>query len=120
MTCNGCATENRPGRRFCSKCGASLAVACPACGFTNEPGDEFCGGCGQRLGAPGEPVRAAAPAPRRPLMLLVEDLRRVDASSLELLSLLVEQVATARICVLLTAALSIAPATGAHTQRQGR
>ena len=63
MTCNGCGTENRPGRRFCSKCGAPLAVACPACGFTNEPGDGFCGGCGQRLGAPGEAVRAATPAP---------------------------------------------------------
>ena len=36
-------------------------------------------------------------------MLLVEDLHWVDASSLELLSLLVEQVATAPICVLLTA-----------------
>ena len=54
MLCSRCRTDNREGRRFCSKCGAALAVVCASCGFTNEPGDEFCGGCGQRLGeAPG-------------------------------------------------------------------
>jgi len=42
-------------------------------------------------------------AARRPLLVLVEDLHWVDASSLEFLSLLVEQVATARVCLLLTA-----------------
>jgi len=40
-----CDTENREGRRFCSKCAAPLAVVCASRGFTNEPGDEFCGGC---------------------------------------------------------------------------
>jgi class 3 adenylate cyclase len=52
MLCLCCRTDNREGRRFCSKCGAALAAVCPSCGFTNEPGDEFCGGCGSRLGAP--------------------------------------------------------------------
>ena len=42
-------------------------------------------------------------AARRPLLVLVEDLHWVDASSLELLSLLADQVATAPICLLLTA-----------------
>jgi class 3 adenylate cyclase/tetratricopeptide (TPR) repeat protein len=50
MLCTRCRTENREGRRFCSRCGAGLATACPSCAFTNEPGDEFCGGCGARLG----------------------------------------------------------------------
>ncbi len=52
MLCLRCRTENREGRRFCSKCGAALAAVCSSCGFTNEPGDEFCGGCGGRLGTP--------------------------------------------------------------------
>jgi len=49
MLCPSCRTENREGRRFCSKCGAALALACASCGFTNEPTDEFCGGCGVSL-----------------------------------------------------------------------
>src|SRR5262245_51875807 len=63
MTCPRCQAENRPGRRFCSKCGAPLALACAACGFSNEPGDEFCGGCGARLApaAPGRTARFSAP-----------------------------------------------------------
>ena len=64
MQCLRCQHENREGRRFCSKCGAALAVACPSCGFTNEPGDEFCGGCGARLAAPApSEARFTAPAP---------------------------------------------------------
>jgi len=49
MSCRGCGTENRAGRRFCSQCGALLEVACPACGAANEPGDKFCGECGSTL-----------------------------------------------------------------------
>jgi class 3 adenylate cyclase/predicted ATPase len=87
MTCSRCGTENRTGRRFCSKCGAPLAVACPACGFTNEPGDEYCGGCGQRLplagaavadapaiAAPPVAAPAAAEAERRQLTVMFCDL----------------------------------------------
>ena len=55
MLCPRCHTENREGRRFCSKCAAPLAVVCVSCGFTNDPGDEFCGGCGQSLLAGGPP-----------------------------------------------------------------
>src|SRR5256885_16158591 len=51
MKCSRCGTENRPGRRFCSECGAALAVACPSCGFANEAGEKFCGGCGVSLAA---------------------------------------------------------------------
>jgi len=45
MLCLRCDTEDREGRRFCSKRAAPLAVVCASRGFTNEPGDEFCGGC---------------------------------------------------------------------------
>ncbi len=51
MKCPRCQHDNREGRRFCSECGASLAVTCPACNFANEPGEKFCGGCGASLGA---------------------------------------------------------------------
>src|SRR5262245_11282502 len=62
MLCPSCQTENREGRRFCSKCGAALAVTCPSCGFANEASDEFCGGCGARLRA-AQPIQAKFRAP---------------------------------------------------------
>ena len=72
MSCSACGTENRPGRNFCSKCGAPLARACPACGAANEPDDSFCGECGAALEAE---VRApAAEAERRLVSVLFGDL----------------------------------------------
>ena len=56
MQCPRCNQENRQGRRFCSECGASLALACPSCGFANEPSEKFCGGCGQPLHSPQSPT----------------------------------------------------------------
>jgi class 3 adenylate cyclase/tetratricopeptide (TPR) repeat protein len=61
MLCPRCDTENREGRRFCSKCAAPLAVVCPSCGFTNDPGDEFCGGCAQSLRAAAMPRKFQPP-----------------------------------------------------------
>ena len=58
MICGECATENRPGRKYCSRCGARLPVACPACGAANLPGESFCGECGAALAA-AEPARPA-------------------------------------------------------------
>jgi class 3 adenylate cyclase/predicted ATPase len=58
MLCPRCHTENREGRRFCSKCAAPLAVVCASCGFTNDPGDEFCGGCAHSLRAGAEAATA--------------------------------------------------------------
>jgi len=34
MRCPSCDHDNRPDRRFCTECGATLAVACPSCGRT--------------------------------------------------------------------------------------
>ncbi len=50
MNCRGCGTENRPGRRFCTQCGASLELQCGACGAELEPEDRFCGQCGAAVG----------------------------------------------------------------------
>jgi class 3 adenylate cyclase/tetratricopeptide (TPR) repeat protein len=63
VNCARCGTENRPGRKFCSSCGAGLATACPSCGTAYEPGERFCGECGTSLPAAGAtPVAAAAPS----------------------------------------------------------
>jgi class 3 adenylate cyclase/tetratricopeptide (TPR) repeat protein len=48
-TCPGCGHENREDLRFCTQCGAPLAVVCPACGTPAEPGGQFCGHCGTAL-----------------------------------------------------------------------
>jgi len=52
MRCAKCETDNRDGRKFCSKCGAALARQCPRCGASNEPGEDFCGECAAALGQP--------------------------------------------------------------------
>jgi class 3 adenylate cyclase/predicted ATPase len=56
-------------------------------------------------------------ATRRPLLIVVEDLHWVDASSLELLTLLADQVAMAPICAVLTARPEFRPpwAARSHT-----
>jgi class 3 adenylate cyclase/tetratricopeptide (TPR) repeat protein len=75
MRCPSCGTENREGRKFCSNCGATLAVVCPVCGSANEPDERFCGECGARLDAPAKaaaPEAAVAPEPAHP-----EEERRV-------------------------------------------
>ena len=64
MTCGSCGTENKPGRKFCSACGATLAVGCPSCGAANEPGDAFCGECGSALASRRQPP--CRRPPRRP------------------------------------------------------
>src|SRR5437763_331035 len=48
-TCGACGNDNREGCKFCTQCGAALALGCPACGASNDPGDRFCGECGARL-----------------------------------------------------------------------
>ena len=73
MRCPSCNHENRPERRFCAECGATLAAACGACGAMNERGEKFCGGCGARLisaaraARGGSPVFADGPIEVKPL-----------------------------------------------------
>jgi class 3 adenylate cyclase/tetratricopeptide (TPR) repeat protein len=60
VICSSCATENKPGRKFCVRCATPLAAACPSCGAPFDPGDAFCGECA----APLDPGGALAPAAR--------------------------------------------------------
>ena len=77
MTCVGCGTDNRAGRRFCSRCGAPLALACPACGFTNEPGDDFCGGCGRSLALAPAAAQPEPPGPAVPPVVAEAERRQL-------------------------------------------
>ncbi|HEY7828566.1 MAG TPA: zinc ribbon domain-containing protein, partial [Candidatus Limnocylindrales bacterium] len=65
MICPNCATENKPGRKFCVACATPLAAACPNCGASFDPGDAFCGECGTALtgGATAAPARPQASGP---------------------------------------------------------
>jgi class 3 adenylate cyclase/tetratricopeptide (TPR) repeat protein len=77
MICPSCGTENKPGRKFCSRCGAALARPCPQCGTANGPDDSFCGECGTALETQSvPPVAQAAPS------------REVPASERRLVSVL--------------------------------
>jgi hypothetical protein len=60
MICAACQQPNRAGRKFCSECGAALALQCASCGAANEPGEKFCGECG----APTLPPDTSATSPR--------------------------------------------------------
>src|SRR5713226_8906587 len=61
MRCSKCGTDNREGRKFCSKCGVALPRQCPRCGASNEPGDDFCGECGAAVAANGASAGASSP-----------------------------------------------------------
>jgi class 3 adenylate cyclase/tetratricopeptide (TPR) repeat protein len=81
VNCPNCSAENRPGRKFCARCGTPLALACPSCGAANEPDDAFCGECGTPLqgataAAPSTATapRAAPAAERRLVSVLFADL----------------------------------------------
>jgi len=60
MRCAKCGSDNRDGRKFCSKCGAALARQCPRCGAPNEPGEDFCGECGTALAASTAPAATSS------------------------------------------------------------
>lgn len=61
VLCQQCGTENRPGARFCTKCGALLPAqallgatpACPQCGVPLRPEARFCPACGHAVDAAG-------------------------------------------------------------------
>ena len=72
--CASCGAENRPGRKFCSRCGAPLARTCTACGASNDPGDAYCGECGSALADEAIAPVAAPAAERRLVSVLFADL----------------------------------------------
>jgi class 3 adenylate cyclase/tetratricopeptide (TPR) repeat protein len=75
VICSECGAENRPGRKYCARCGARLRVACPRCGAANLAEEAFCGECGAPLG---DAAPAAEEAPqgtaRRFVTVLFADL----------------------------------------------
>jgi class 3 adenylate cyclase/tetratricopeptide (TPR) repeat protein len=75
VNCGACGAENRAGRKFCSECGASLAVTCAACGASNDAGDRFCGECGSPLvGSAAAKLPPERAAERRLVSVLFLDL----------------------------------------------
>ena len=59
--CPRCQHPNPATARFCSNCGASLAVSCPACGSGNTQGSRFCSECGETLSSSAASAPRAAP-----------------------------------------------------------
>ncbi|MFN8424460.1 MAG: adenylate/guanylate cyclase domain-containing protein, partial [Anaerolineae bacterium] len=65
MTCPSCRHVNTAGARYCTMCGAPLAVRCPSCDAEAAPSARFCGACGAALGAVATaPAPSTAPPPR--------------------------------------------------------
>jgi len=61
VNCSSCGTENATNAKFCTECGARLAVACPACGTANAATAKFCAECATPLTSGGSsPVSAGA------------------------------------------------------------
>jgi class 3 adenylate cyclase/tetratricopeptide (TPR) repeat protein len=65
MLCAACGTENKAGRKFCSRCGSALARICPECGTANDVDDAFCGECGAAFEERALVAASPEPAPRR-------------------------------------------------------
>jgi class 3 adenylate cyclase len=63
IVCGTCSAENPPGHKFCSNCGAALALKCPECGTENEAGHKFCFNCGGGL----DEADAVAPSDSPPV-----------------------------------------------------
>src|SRR4029078_3883584 len=82
MECLHCQNDNPDDGRFCTQCGAALAVKCLRCGDLSSPESKFCGNCGLNLtqgtGAPPSieitPESLAPAGERRHLAVLFCDL----------------------------------------------
>ncbi|TMJ37572.1 MAG: hypothetical protein E6G87_08135, partial [Alphaproteobacteria bacterium] len=72
MDCSACGAPAKPGQRFCTSCGAALALACRACGAQNPASSRFCGNCGSALGP--VPETHSPEGELRPVTVLFADL----------------------------------------------
>ena len=67
--CSECNSELKPGNKFCTNCGAKIAVQpaaaaqCPNCGNNLKTGAKFCAKCGNAVSTASAPAPAPAPAP---------------------------------------------------------
>ena len=55
MKCPQCGFDNKPNKKFCTKCGSKLILKCPNCDSEIDKGDAFCGECGHNLTVSPEP-----------------------------------------------------------------
>ena len=78
MRCAKCRSDNRDGRKFCSKCGVALARQCPRCGASNEPGEDYCGECGAALATNTGPAATTSIQPAPEIHIMAD---RPDAST---------------------------------------
>jgi class 3 adenylate cyclase len=74
MVCESCGRATKPGARFCTGCGASLAPRCPACGAESEPDGRFCPACGASLGAQAAARPAEDAVARKVVTIVFADL----------------------------------------------
>jgi len=72
MLCPSCNAETKAGARFCTACGARLALICAACQASVGPTDRFCAGCGTALPA-GSTAAPLAVEPRAAAQRQVSD-----------------------------------------------
>ncbi len=79
MHCNQCGAAVPDGSRFCSGCGAKLAVICTACQGENPPDSRFCGHCGAQLAGPATPKPVKPPWPKPPSVPELAGERRIAA-----------------------------------------
>ena len=89
MACPKCGAANPEAKKFCTGCGAALAVTCAACGGENPPGAKFCGDCGASLSADAQPLDTESePVPaageRRQVAILFADISGYTKLSSEL------------------------------------
>jgi len=56
VKCLKCGFENKPGKKFCTECGAKLILKCPECNSEIEETEKFCGECGHSLTTPSERI----------------------------------------------------------------
>jgi len=59
-----CQTENREGRKFCSRCGEPLQIICASSQAVNEPGEDYRGECVQPLAE--QATKPSKPHSRKP------------------------------------------------------
>ena len=50
MDCGNCSHENETSAKFCSECGAPLALRCVSCDAVQPAGSKFCNQCGTPVG----------------------------------------------------------------------
>jgi class 3 adenylate cyclase len=77
MNCGSCRHDNEPEAKFCSECGAPLALRCPGCDAEQLSGSKFCNQCGAAMAAQPRPAAGTGPgnaAVRKNVTALFADL----------------------------------------------